>query len=138
MVNLTMAELGTNVDAHATFQPPDIAASGARWQRTIGLLHVDLTDWLMESRLLGLKTFMVFGSESLGFESGGWAERIAEFVARYRGLLDGWQFCNEPDAGWTPGDDCPPIEDRRRDHESSWVQEPEAVEFILEEARRQL
>ena len=93
--------LGVNVDWKPTFQVADIAASGAKWVRSILRQPTDLTPVIQGCHDHDIKVLGLIVRESFQWQEHPTPAEIAaavnHYVPLYDGKLDAWQVGNEPD-----------------------------------------
>lgn len=123
----------------ATYAPSDIAASGAPGIRCTYHPDTPISEgraWLGQIRARDISVLMVCDNDSHMWEAPNqWRDGITRVRNTYGDLVDVWQVCNEPDAGWIPGPDCPTLEERRAAHPSSWVMSQDDLTNHLKTAR---
>ena len=129
------ANLGVNVDPKNPAGKPSSAALGpfgwirlvARWDKDANEPDQSIVSYVAEARAAGTRVLLVLARES--FRTG--TPNTSELRAVSRGYgeridADGYQICNEPDAGWNPSFSTERNSAVKRgpDHPSSWCMDP--------------
>lgn len=124
------------------YSPDALAASGTPSIRCTYHPDTPISDgreWLQDLRARGISVLMVLDNDTHFWEAPQqWRDGIARARNTYGDLVDVWQVCNEPDAGWIPGPDCPTLEERAANHPSSWVMSQAELSDRLKVARQVL
>jgi hypothetical protein len=95
-----MTPLGLNLPGDPRYTVDEIAATGAKLVRLPLRFEFDLTHFLRGCQQRGIKTMLVGDShpDSLGPDEMLWDTNISRADLRYGGMVDYWQWGNEPEA----------------------------------------